>query len=92
MQPSCDAQRDDLGEIYAISLAMRDGGQDTAISSKFLEQWVSQAQRAAYAAFVSASTPAIRAVCASDLRGGFVRLLPPLVSPSETTVWFGHTL
>jgi hypothetical protein len=23
---------------------------------------------------------------------GFTRLVPPLVSPSETTVWFGRTL
>lgn len=66
--------------------------QGQGIGTKLLDQWVS----AARAAGVSGVHLGVNAGNQGGLRfwssRGFRRLLPPLVSVSETSVWFGRTL
>ncbi len=66
--------------------------QGQGVGGMLLKQWVSQARKADVRGIhlgVNAGNQGGQHFWSSR---GFVRLLPPLVSASETTVWFGRTL
>lgn len=66
--------------------------QGQGIGSKLLDEWVSKAGQAGVRGIHLGVNPGNQGGLRFWSSRGFARLLPPLVSPSETTVWFGRTL